>query len=82
MRLLARGLVAGGRRLLASARELRADRSSERPRPSPIPRVVTGAVELGVALVLAGAGAAWFIVDGWARRELAAERRVLDARAF
>jgi len=81
-RLLIRGLVAGGRWLLAGARRLRTDGLSEPLRPNLNRWVPTGAVVLRVALVLAGAGAAWFIVDGWTRRELAAERRMLDARAF
>ncbi len=34
-----------------------------------------------VALVLIGAGATWFLLDGSTRRDLALERRMLDARA-
>jgi hypothetical protein len=34
------------------------------------------------ALVLVGAAVTWFILDGSGRRELAAERRALDARAL
>jgi hypothetical protein len=39
-------------------------------------------VVASLVLVLSGLALAWFAFDGWSRRELAAERRALDARAF
>src|SRR5947207_6697754 len=35
-----------------------------------------------VALVLVGATTTWFVLDGTNRRDVAAERRALDARTF
>ena len=72
---LTRGLLALARYLLTFTRYLR----SFGPRVRRIGSI--GAV-VRVVLVLFGAALAWFIFDGWSRRELAVERRALDARAF
>ena len=54
--------------------------------PSPSRTRLTGAfsrvVLVRAAMMLAGAGMAWFVLDGWTKRELAVERRALEARAI
>jgi hypothetical protein len=82
LHLLARYLLAGGRRLFAGVRSLFAGAQRLRAAtPSPSRKGLLKAAGR-VALVLFGAGTAWFVLDLWMQRDLAAERRALEARAF
>ena len=80
LRVLAGYLLMGGRYLIVGIRHLR------KVTPSPSRTRLTGAfsrvVLVRAAMVLAGAGMAWFVLDGWTKRELAVERRALEARAI
>ena len=72
---LTRGLIALARYLFAFTRYLR----SFSPRVGRSGSTVTA---FRAVLVLLGVGLAWFTFDAWSKRDLAAERRMLDARAF
>jgi hypothetical protein len=72
---LARCLIAFVRHLVTFTRYLR----SFSPRTG---RAVSIGAVVRVVLVLFGVAVTWFVFDGWSKRDLAAERRVLDARAF
>jgi hypothetical protein len=72
---LTRCLFALARYLLTFIRYLRSF-SPRAGRIGPIGAVVR------VVMVLFGATLAWFVLDGWSKRDLAAERRALDARSF
>ena len=72
---LTRCLFALARYLLTFIRYLR----SVNPRTG---RFGSVGVVVGVVLVLFGAALAWFVLGSWSKRDLAAERRTLDARSF
>ena len=80
LRVLAGYLLMGGRYLIVGIRHLR------KVTPSPSRTRLAGAfsrvVLVRAVMILAGGGMAWFVLDGWTKRELAVERRALEARAI